>query len=138
MGSERSSRAESGIGMTGPESDKEEVSEPESPKPRRRRRNRRGENDKEDTGRDNETRYSRRRGPVIGQAPNPNFDKVKPKIDNHGQQRQQRHNRVKIYDDKSYMRKAKEAHRGHRTRRNEPEEEDIKPREGRRDRHKSR
>jgi len=75
---------------------------------------------------------------VIGQAPNPNFDKVKPKIDNHGQQRQQRHNRVKIYDDKSYMRKAKEAHRGHRTRRNEPDEEDIKPREGRRDRHKSR
>ena len=51
-------------------------------------------------------RYSRRRGPVIGQARNPDFDRVKPKIDNHGHINS-RHNRVKIYDDKSYMRKAK-------------------------------
>ena len=103
--SEKSSRAESGIGLTPPEvkapihslyrdapnidiclyglilnicqSDLEDPIE-ESPKPRRRRR--RGH--AEDRGED--ARYSRRRGPVIGQAPNPDFSRIKPKIDNHG------------------------------------------------------
>ena len=53
-------------------------SEYESPKPRRRRRRR----DVSRDDRDEDIRYSRRRGPVIGQAPNPDFDRVKPKIDN--------------------------------------------------------
>ena len=69
------------------QSDKEQVSDYESPKPRRRRRRR----DESRDERDGEARYSRRRGPVIGQAPNPDFDRVRPKIDNHGQVSQRHH-----------------------------------------------
>ena len=61
----------------------------ETPKPRRRRRRRDESREEVDT----DMRYNRqRRGAMIGQAPNPNFDKVRPKIDNHGHV-SQRHNR---------------------------------------------
>ena len=63
----------------------------ETPKPRRRSRRRKRDEPRDEVD-TTEMRYNRRRGATIGQAPNPNFDKVRPKIDNHGHV-SQRHNR---------------------------------------------
>jgi len=90
---------DSGISSRADTADSMEFSEkPESPPLQRRRR--RGSAD--------DIRRRRRRQPEVGRAPPPDFEKVTPKIhsrDNRNYQPQG--GRVKIFDDKTYMKKAK-------------------------------
>merc|ERR1711915_1091753 len=96
--SEKSSRAESGVLESEPEPE-------ESPKRRRRRRKNRSPSYGR---RDDQWHVKRRERPQVGRAPPPNFENVKSKVGSRENRHYKPHaNKVKIYDDKEYMRKVK-------------------------------